>query len=93
MNSRACVPSRALPLFRVRYFPKQLQCRSLLKRARPRAFALLTLALVSFPTLALDQPEKKPGFFRQLGTSLKNAGQKMVGAKPRSGTRAHAGPL
>lgn len=64
-----------------------------MKRKRPGAFALLTLAMASFPTLAQDQPEKKPGFFRQLGTSLKNAGQEMVGAKPRSGTRAQTGPI
>jgi len=64
-----------------------------MKRARPGAFALLTLALASFSTLAQDQPEQKPGFFRQLGDSLKDAGQRMVGAEPRSGTRAHSGPL
>lgn len=64
-----------------------------MKRARPGAFALLTLALASCPTLAQDQPEKKPGFFRQLGDSLKDAGERMVGAKPRSGARNATGPL
>ena len=64
-----------------------------MKRARPGAFALLTLALASFPALAQNQPEKKPGFFRQLGDSLKDAGERMVGAKPRSGARNATGPL
>lgn len=36
-----------------------------MKHAGHGALALLTLALASFPTLAQDQPEKKPGFFRQ----------------------------
>ena len=57
------------------------------------ALALLMLALASFSTLAQDQPEQKPGFFRQLGDCLKDAGQRMVGAKPRSGPHAKAGPL
>nr|WP_298130188.1 hypothetical protein [uncultured Pseudoxanthomonas sp.] len=64
-----------------------------MKHAGLGALALLTLAMASFPTLAQDEPEKKPGFFRQLGTSLKDAGQQMVGAKPRSGARKTAGPL
>lgn len=51
------------------------------------------LLLATTPALAQDQPAQKPGFFRQLGTSLKNAGQEMVGAKPRSGSRAQTGPL
>ncbi len=55
--------------------------------------ALLTLALASFSTLAQDQPAQKPGFFRQLGDSLKDAGERMVGTKPHSGTRTQAGPL
>jgi hypothetical protein len=55
--------------------------------------ALLTLALASFSTLAQDQPAQKPGFFRQLGDSLKDAGERMVGAKPRPGTRAQTGPI
>lgn len=64
-----------------------------MKHAGHGALALLTLALASFPTLAQDQTAQKPGFFRQLGTSLKNAGQEMVGAKPRSGSHTQAGPL
>lgn len=51
------------------------------------------LALASFSALAQDQPEKKPSFFRQLGDSLKDAGERMVGAKPRSGSNTQAGPL
>ena len=54
---------------------------------------LLALALASFPVLAQDQPAQKPGFFRQLGDSLKDAGERMVGAKPRSGARNATGPL
>lgn len=57
------------------------------------ALALLMLALASFPTRAQDQPEQKPGFLRQLGNSLKDAGERMVGAKPRSSTRAQTGPI
>ena len=57
------------------------------------ALALLTLALASFSTLAQDQPAQKPGFFRQLGDSLKDAGERMVGAKPRPGTHAQTGPI
>lgn len=64
-----------------------------MKHAGYGALALLTLALASCPTLAQDQPEKKPGFFRQLGDSLKDAGERMVGAKPRSGARNATGPL
>ncbi len=32
-----------------------------------------------------EEMPNKPGFFRQLGTSLKNAGQEMVGVKPAKG--------
>jgi hypothetical protein len=64
-----------------------------MKHAGHGALALLTLALASFPTLAQDQPEKKPSFFRQLGDSLKDAGERMVGAKPRSGASNATGPL
>ena len=64
-----------------------------MKHAGQGALALLTLALASFPTLAQDQPAQKPGFFRQLGDSLKDAGERMVGVKPSSGTRTQASPL
>lgn len=64
-----------------------------MKHAGLGALALLTLALASLSALAQDQPEKKPSFFRQLGDSLKDAGERMVGAKPRSGSNTQAGPL
>lgn len=64
-----------------------------MKHARSGAFTLLSLALAGSPALAEDQPAQKPGFFRQLGTSLKNAGQEMVGTKPRSGSHSQAGAL
>ncbi|CAN7281895.1 hypothetical protein LJR168_001371 [Pseudoxanthomonas sp. LjRoot168] len=66
-----------------------------MKHAGQGAFAaLLALAFTSFtPVLAQDQSAQKPGFFRQLGDSLKDAGERMVGAKPRSGTRNATGPL
>ncbi len=68
-----------------------------MKYAGQGAFAaLLALAFTSLtPALAQDQAagEAKPGFFRQLGSSLKDAGERMVGAKPRSGTRSTTGPL
>ncbi|RLK49843.1 hypothetical protein BCL79_3328 [Stenotrophomonas rhizophila] len=34
-----------------------------------------------------EEMPNKPGFFRQLGTSLKNAGEQMVGVKPAQGTK------
>ncbi|QNR99187.1 hypothetical protein ICJ04_14235 [Stenotrophomonas sp. 169] len=44
------------------------------------------LLLTAYSAAAQSQPEQeeipnKPGFFRQLGTSLRNAGQEMVGGK------------
>jgi hypothetical protein len=63
-----------------------------MKHARSSALALLVLTLVTFSTFAQNQ-EQKPGFLRQLGDSLKDTGQQMVGAKPRSGARKTAGPL
>jgi len=64
-----------------------------MKHARQGAVALLALAIVSAPALA-DQPaDRKPGFFRQLGKSLKDAGQQAIGAKPAASGAAAAGPL
>jgi len=62
-----------------------------MKHARHGAVALLAIAVMSTPASAQTHPEQeevpnKPGFFRQLGTSLKDAGQQMVGVKP-----AHSG--
>ncbi|TSK01617.1 hypothetical protein FPL06_15860 [Xanthomonas citri pv. glycines] len=49
---------------------------------------LLALTLVSTTAKAQEQTPttpQKPGFFRQLGGSLKDAGQQMVGIKPSNG--------
>ncbi|MGB3873405.1 MAG: hypothetical protein WA956_12145 [Stenotrophomonas sp.] len=65
-----------------------------MKRLNGMAASMAAALLLATPlAFAQDQPARKPGFFRQLGTSLKNAGQEMVGAKPRSGTRTQARPL
>ncbi len=47
------------------------------------ATLLLSAHAASAQESAQPNPESgKPGFFRQLGTSLKNAGQEMIGVKP-----------
>ncbi len=47
------------------------------------ATLLLSSQSASAQEAAQPHPESgKPGFFRQLGTSLKNAGQEMIGVKP-----------
>ncbi|KEZ96907.1 hypothetical protein A11M_0113125 [Xanthomonas vasicola pv. vasculorum NCPPB 895] len=58
--------------------------------SRQGAFAaLLALTLVSPLTAhAQDTQPQKPGFLRQLGGSLKDAGQRMVGIQPSAGTKA-----
>lgn len=61
-----------------------------MKHARQGAIALLAIAVMSTPASAQTHAEQeevpnKPGFFRQLGTSLKDAGQQMVGGKPAQG--------
>lgn len=38
-----------------------------------------------------EEAPNRPGFFRQLGSSLKDAGQQMVGVKPAQGTNATVG--
>lgn len=38
-----------------------------------------------------EEVPNRPGFFRQLGSSLKDAGQQMVGVKPARGTKATVG--
>lgn len=38
-----------------------------------------------------EEAPNRPGFFRQLGSSLKDAGQQMVGVKPAQGTKATVG--
>ncbi|UKE68693.1 hypothetical protein K8O61_14575 [Xanthomonas cerealis pv. cerealis] len=55
-----------------------------MKHAGQGAFvALLALTLVApTSTQAQDGSDPKPGFFRQLGGSLKDAGKQMVGIKP-----------
>ncbi|HFF6158317.1 TPA: hypothetical protein ACGCG0_000941 [Stenotrophomonas maltophilia] len=64
-----------------------------MQHARQGAVALLALAIASFPALAQQPAEPKPGFFRQLGKSLKDAGQQALGAKPAAGAAMAAGPL
>ena len=66
----------------------------MMKRLNGIAASMATALLLATPlAVAQDQPAQKPGFFRQLGDSLKDAGQRMVGAKPRSGNPAQTGPL
>ncbi|WP_369914260.1 hypothetical protein AB8810_16005 [Xanthomonas sp. NCPPB 3005] len=63
-----------------------------MKHAGQGAFvALLALTLVA-PTAAQaqDTQAQKPGFFRQLGGSLKDAGKQMVGIKPNAGGKSTA---
>ncbi|WP_099473742.1 hypothetical protein [Stenotrophomonas maltophilia] len=64
-----------------------------MQHARQGAVALLAMAIASFPALTQAPDETKPGFFHQLGKSLKNAGQQALGAKPTPGTASAAGPL
>ena len=61
--------------------------------ARQGAVALLALAIASFPALAQAPAETKPGFFRQLGKSLKDAGQQALGARPAASSASTSGPL
>jgi hypothetical protein len=66
----------------------------MMKRLNGIAASMATALLLATPlAVAQDQPAPKPGFFRQLGDSLKDAGERMVGAKPRPGTRAQTGPI
>lgn len=66
-----------------------------MKKNQTRMAASLAAALLlaAQGASAQSHPEQeevpnKPGFFRQLGTSLKDAGQQMVGVKPVQGTKA-----
>lgn len=55
------------------------------------ATLLLSAHVVSAQEASQPNPESgKPGFFRQLGTSLKNAGQEMIGVKPTGATASQA---
>lgn len=64
-----------------------------MQHARQGAVALLALAIASFSALAQPSADTKPGFFRQLGKSLKDAGQQALGAKPALRTASAAGPI
>lgn len=64
-----------------------------MQHARQGAVALLALAIASFPALAQAPAETKPGFFRQLGNSLKDAGQQALGARPAASSASTSGPL
>ncbi|PPU32172.1 MULTISPECIES: hypothetical protein [unclassified Xanthomonas] len=61
-----------------------------MKHAGHEAFtALLALTIVSpFTIYAQDVPAQKPGFFRQLGKGLGDAGKQMVGIKPNAASKA-----
>ncbi|MCW0390825.1 hypothetical protein [Xanthomonas sacchari] len=63
-----------------------------MKHAGQGAFAaLLALMLVAPGSAhAQDDSDPKPGFFRQLGGSLKDAGQRMVGIQPKAGIKPTA---
>ncbi|WP_099526941.1 hypothetical protein [Stenotrophomonas maltophilia] len=64
-----------------------------MQHARQGAVALLALAIASFPALAQAPAETKAGFFRQLGKSLKDAGQQALGARPAASSASTSGPL
>jgi len=64
-----------------------------MQHARQGAVALLALAIASFPALAQAPAETKHGFFRQLGKSLKDAGQQALGARPAASSASTSGPL
>lgn len=64
-----------------------------MQHARQGAVALLALAIASFSALAQPPADTKPGFFRQLGKSLKDAGQQALGAMPATGSASATGPL
>lgn len=67
-----------------------------MKTARIAGAALLALSLAG-TAQAQDAQQQKPGFFRQLGGSLKEAGQQMVGIKPananKTGSQASGGAI
>ncbi|MBB4126720.1 hypothetical protein GGR77_002010 [Xanthomonas translucens] len=60
-----------------------------MKTARIAGTALLAAAL-AVTAHAQDGSDPKPGFFRQLGGSLKDAGKQMVGIKPNAGGKSTA---
>ncbi|WP_295558144.1 hypothetical protein [uncultured Stenotrophomonas sp.] len=64
-----------------------------MQHALQGAVALFALVIVSAPALAEEAVDPKPGFFRQLGKSLKDAGQQALGAKPAASDAAAGGPL
>jgi hypothetical protein len=63
-----------------------------MKHAGQGAFAALLALMLVAPTSApaQDGSDPKPGFFRQLGGSLKDAGQRMVGLQPNAGGKSTA---
>jgi len=65
-----------------------------MKHSRHGAVASLLALSFSLPVLAQEQvpaAPNKPGFFRQLGTSLKDAGQQAIGVKSSPTNRAPPG--
>ncbi|QNH12671.1 hypothetical protein [Xanthomonas sp. SI] len=63
-----------------------------MKHAGQGAFAALLALTLAAPTAAQaqDTQAQKPGFFRQLGGSLKDAGKQMVGIKPNAAGKSTA---
>lgn len=58
-----------------------------MKTARIAGAALLAFSMACAAQAQDNQPQK-PGFFRQLGGSLKDAGKQMVGIRPASGGKS-----
>jgi len=54
------------------------------------AGAVLLAASLAVTAQAQDAQDQKPGFFRQLGGSLKDAGKQMVGINPNAGSKSTA---
>ncbi|WP_323153689.1 hypothetical protein [Stenotrophomonas maltophilia] len=63
------------------------------KNTMGAAAGLAATLFVTATALAQAPAETKAGFFRQLGKSLKDAGQQALGAKPATGSAAANGPL
>ena len=57
------------------------------------AAGLAATLFVTATALAQAPAETKPGFFRQLGKSLKDAGQQALGARPAASSASTSGPL
>lgn len=63
------------------------------KNTMGMAAGLAATLFVTATALAQAPAETKPGFFRQLGKSLKDAGQQALGARPAASSASTSGPL